>query len=275
MIKNNYHTHVAYCNHAVGNVEDYVKKAIEYGFNEIGITDHAPILESFMTKEEYIDNWCQQNMKEDTVPIYLNDIEEARKTFGNQIHILSGFESEYIEQYYDFYKNLKDKVDYLNLGIHYFKMGDKIYNSYAEVDYISLEGYVRAAILGMESGLFNTLVHPDLFMYAYKNVDGKREFDSYCALATKRICESAIKNNVYLEVNANGLKNSMVYANKKEWLYPCEEFWKIAREYKDLKVIIGADAHSPDALANQNVETICKFCNDLELNICDKMEINH
>lgn len=275
MIKNNYHTHVAYCNHAVGNVEDYVRKAIELGFQEIGITDHAPILEEFMSSEEYKVNWCEQNMKIDTVPIYLKDIEEARRRYGRHIRILSGFESEFLPSELSFYASLRKKVDYLNLGVHYYRLNNRIYNSYSEVDYRSLEGYVQTAISGMESGLFNTLVHPDLFMFAYRDKHGNRCFDEYCADAARRICEAAVLNRVYVEVNANGLKNSVLFGNSKDWLYPVKAFWEIAREYSDLRIIIGADAHDPNHLANENVEAVCRFCEDLNLHIQERMEILH
>ena len=274
MIKSNYHTHALYCNHAEGYVKDYVKKAVDLNFFEIGITDHAPILESFMSKDEYENNWCYQNMKLETLPIYFKDIDEAKILYGDKISILTGFETEYLEEQIDFYRNLRSMVDYLNLGIHYFRYNGKVYNSYSEVNYKTLDGYVNACINGMESGLFNTLVHPDLFMFDYKNINGERKFDEYAIEASKKIIASAIKNNIYLEVNANGLKNSKIWGNG-DWLYPYKDFWLIARNYTELKILIGADAHSPDALANQNVKDVCDFCDELGLKICEKMVINH
>ena len=115
MFKANYHTHVKYCNHAVGDVKDYIEAAINFGLEEIGMTDHAPILESFMSEKDYDRIHGFENMKMPTVDIYLNDIEEARKNYGDKIKILSGFESEYIEGHLDFYKDLRKRVDYLNL----------------------------------------------------------------------------------------------------------------------------------------------------------------
>ena len=54
MLKANYHTHTKLCNHAVGMPEDYIKKAIELGFDELGMSDHAPVPREFMSEEEYI-----------------------------------------------------------------------------------------------------------------------------------------------------------------------------------------------------------------------------
>lgn len=275
MIKNNYHTHMRYCNHAQGEVEDYILKAIELGFDEIGMTDHAPILESFMTKEEYDSNWCEQNMKLDIMEKYLDDLDYCKKKYGNKIKILSGFETEFLPDQIEFYKFLRGKVDYLNLGVHYYKYNGKVLNSYDDIDYITLRGYVDACIDGMKTGLFNTLVHPDLFMFNYKNVNGERKFDAQAIAATRQIIEAAIKYNVYLEVNANGINNSIKYGSGNDWLYPYLDFWKIANEYKDLKIIIGADAHKPEAMANEHVQIACDFCIENNINILEKMEINH
>ena len=38
----NYHTHMYLCRHATGTSEDYILKAIEEGYSEIGISDHGP-----------------------------------------------------------------------------------------------------------------------------------------------------------------------------------------------------------------------------------------
>lgn len=40
MNKTNFHTHNYRCEHAIGNVEDYVKVAIKEGYTELGISDH-------------------------------------------------------------------------------------------------------------------------------------------------------------------------------------------------------------------------------------------
>lgn len=269
MIKNNYHTHVSYCNHAIGEVEDYVKKAISLGFDEIGITDHAPIPENFMNKTDYEHNWCSENMKVETIDKYLNDIKECQNKYSDKIKILSGFESEFLPKELEFYKFLRSKVDYLNLGIHYFEYNNKIYNTYSDVDEYSLDGYVKTCILAMESGLFNTLVHPDLFMYNYP------KFDDKCILATKAIITSAIKNNVYLEINAGGVRHSRKNKVFDRFLYPNIDFWKICKNYPELKIIIGADSHKPSELGSDEIQEVCRFAEELGLNVLQRMEILH
>ena len=276
MLKNNYHTHMRYCNHAIGDVIDYVKEAVDLKMTELGMTDHAPILESFMTKEEYDHNMCYENMKLDMIDSYLAQIEESRKLYGNKIKIYSGFESEFIPKEIEFYKNLRKRVDYLNLGIHFYPDIDgKIIDSYEGINYKNVIQYANIAIKGMETGLFNVLVHPDLFMYAYKNIEGKREFDEFAEKASILIIESAIKNNVYVEINCNNLRNYDKLDQYETFRYPYYKFWEIAKNYKDLKIIIGADAHDPKNLSGAHIEDVIEFAKKLGLNVLEKMEINH
>lgn len=275
---NNYHTHTKYCNHAEGTVEDYVKSAIECGIGELGMSDHAPIPRDFMSEEEYLVNCCDENMSNEIAIKYINEIEECKEKYKDQIKIYSGFETEFVLNHLDFYQDLRNKVDYLNVGIHFFSLGDKIIDTYHDVNYKNVDYYLYSCIEAMKSGLFNTLVHPDLFMYNYYSANGKyRDFDADARRVTKAICEAAIKYNVYLEVNANGIRNSIRkgYTNESEWLYPCVEFWKVAKEYKELKIIIGADAHSPKFFFSEYIELAKDFCKRLNLNILEKMEINH
>ena len=274
MFKANYHTHVKYCNHAVGDVKDYIEAAIGFGLEEIGMTDHAPILESFMSEKDYKRIYAYENMKMPTVDIYLNDIEEARKCYGDKIKILSGFESEYIDGHLEFYKDLRKRVDYLNLGVHYYVHDGILYDTYSEVDYKNLEYYVETVKKALDTNLFNVLVHPDLFMFSYKDENGNKTFDEHCIKATKEILEYCIKKNVYVEINANGLKRADLY-DRSTWVYPYVKFWEIAKNYKDLKVLIGSDAHNPEHIYNQRVKEAIRFADDLKIKVEQYMIINH
>lgn len=274
MLKANYHTHTKLCNHAEGMPEDYIKKAIELGFLEIGMSDHGPVPEEFMSKEEYLNNWIQRNMKlSEYYEIYLPSLDEAINKYGDKIKIYKGLEVEYISGHEEYYIGLKANLDYLNLGIHYFLSNGIEKNSYDDVNYKTIYDYLNIATKGMDTKIYNCLVHPDLFYFDYKNEEGKQVFDKHCEYVTREICKSAIKNNVYLEINANGPANSRKYGHKNEWLYPRKEFWQIASEYKDLKIIIGSDAHLINNLYNEDVKKIEEFAKTLNLRIEPFMKI--
>ena len=274
MLKANYHTHTKLCNHAVGMPEDYILKAIELGFKEIGISDHGHVPSSFMSEEEYKNNWLERLMSlEDYYDIYLPSLDEAIKKYGDKIKIYKGLEVEYIEGHEEYYIGLKANLDYLNLGIHFFESNGHFLNSYDDVNYKTIYDYANVAIKGIKSGLYKTLVHPDLFFFNYKDENGCHTFDKHCEKVSKMIIEEAIKNDVYLEINANGPSNSRRFGDSSDWLYPRKEFWKIASSYKDLKILIGADAHNPNNLYNDDVKAVIKFAKDLGLKVQDFMEI--
>ncbi len=269
----NYHTHNRLCNHAVGTCKDYVLEAIKLGYQEIGLTDHDPIREEFMSKEDYEDNWCFRNMKEDEFyNIYLKEIEYVKENYSDKISIKSGLECEYLDGKDDFYKELKSHLDYLNLGQHFFlDRNNKLVNSYHGIDYTNVIDYANAVVRALNTGLFKILVHPDLFMFDYRNIDGKREFDAAAVKASKIILDACEKLGIYAEVNVNGLANSRKY-NSEKWLYPFDAFWRIAKDYKYLKIIIGIDAHDPKSLESQDIDDVIKFTKDLGLNVLDKVE---
>lgn len=52
-IKANYHTHIFLCKHAIGDVEDYVKKAIGLQYHTIAITDHGTSAKIFTKKIKF------------------------------------------------------------------------------------------------------------------------------------------------------------------------------------------------------------------------------
>ncbi len=43
-MKIDYHTHHARCGHAIGNLEEYVQQGIRLGLDQLGLSDHMPLL---------------------------------------------------------------------------------------------------------------------------------------------------------------------------------------------------------------------------------------
>lgn len=272
MLKCNYHTHMKYCNHAEGMVIDYVKKAISLGFLELGMSDHAPVLKSFMSEKEYQENWCYDTMRMDQVEDYLNQINECKEKFKN-IKIYSGFETEYLKEQHDFYLSLRKKVDYFNLGIHFLRdKNGNVLNCYKDLNYSNVEEYLNTLEEALKTKMYTTFVHPDMFMYGYKDKDGLERFDEKCEYITREIAKLAMKYDVYLEVNTNGLKYCKDKKDRSTWKYPYPRFWEIIKEYP-VKILIGADAHTIDSLCNENVEFVLDFVKEMGLKIEEKMVI--
>lgn len=272
-LKYNYHTHTKLCNHATGDVEDYVKKAIELQMIELGMSDHNPIPSYFMGEDKFLQNKCPRNMTlKEFETVYLTQLEEVKRKYQKDIKIYSGLECEFFPAYLEYYQYLKSKVDYLNLGIHFFPYKGSIVNSFFEMNYQNISGYAEIAVAAMKTGLYKIFAHPDVFMAGYRSIQGENEFDEAARLASIQIIEAAILYNVYLEINVNGPHNQEKYGTKG-WPYPHEDFWTLAANYPELKIVIGMDAHSPEFLDNEDVLLVLDFIARHQLKILEKVEI--
>lgn len=260
MLKTNYHTHCYLCGHAEGLPSDYIKKAIELGFSEIGISDHAPLLPA----------WTIRMNKDKMENIYFKDIDEAINKYKDKIKIYKALEIEYYQEYDEYYKDLLTKVDYLILGQHALKLENTYFDIYKVVTKDLVYKYAEEVIAALNTGYFKILAHPELFIFRYPD-----RWDDEMDEISRKIIEAAIKNDVYLEINVNGARRGKVKSKEgiDTWQYPHLDFWKLVSEYKDAKIIINADCHKIDYLYDQVTEEVYEFAKKLNLNVSERIEL--
>lgn len=238
-MKTNYHTHTYRCNHAKGRDEEYVLAAIENGYTVLGFSDHTP--------------WPYRNqdfiprirMRLEEFQDYLESIHFLKEKYKDQIEIVVGVEAEYFKEYMGWLEKQLNQgvIDYAIFGNHYGQSdeytgrGDYFGNCLHTKE--GLELYCDTMIQGIETGLFHYIAHPDLFC----RTDGS--FDAHCKDISKKICQKAKEYNCLLELNVSGFTFAQHHGTPG---YPHPEFWKIAKEVGN-RVILGMDAHSPQALA--------------------------
>ncbi|HRT69052.1 MAG TPA: PHP domain-containing protein [Bacilli bacterium] len=257
MTKANYHTHTYLCGHAEGLPIDYVQKAIELGLEHIGISDHGYLK----------DKWVDRMNLEEYHNIYLPSIQEAKEKYGDKIEIFTGLELEYLDGYDSLYQKYYRENDYLILGQHIVEVDGIEYDLYKPMNDSLIIAYKEAVIKGMESGYFKILAHPDLYMLRY------REWNDLTEKIAIEIIESAIKNDVYLEINGNGTRRAATFTKDLEltWLYPRVEFWRIVSRYQEAKVIVGDDAHYFAHLHDLAVTNAILFAKKMGITIYDKI----
>lgn len=251
-IKSNYHTHTFLCKHAIGDVEDYVKRAIDLGYHTIAITDHGPF-PKFLQKRLHSRRMSFEQYEE----IYLDHLNRAKKEHSNEIRILTGLEIEYMNELKLYYNRFLSQLDFLILGQHYIKIGDEYVSVFEHMlSDEEIEIYTKTVVEGMNSKQFKILAHPEIFSWDII------EWNEKCQEAAKRIIASSIQNDVILEINVNGVRNS-IYQGKEitennrivNCPYPRKEFWKLAGEM-NAKVMINDDAHSPNRICDEYTELV-------------------
>ncbi|KAI1854107.1 hypothetical protein JX265_003570 [Neoarthrinium moseri] len=109
--------------HAVDQLEDIVKQAISKGFTTMGLTEHMP---RYSREDLYPEEW--DNPEESLAALvprheaYLVEAQRLQKAYASQIHILIGFEGEWIRsEYGDLITSLASHpcIDYFMGSIHH------------------------------------------------------------------------------------------------------------------------------------------------------------
>lgn len=276
---NNYHIHSKYCKHADGELFEYLDSAIKGNLKEIGISDHMPLSKKLLKSfSRFIEKsgslYSRMDMNE--IQKYLSEIDVLKR--NDKVKVFSGFECEYNSFDLDYLEYLKSLVDYLNLGVHYVYKDKLLYDfmnnlvtdgeNSRNVQLSDIEIYTENCVKAINSGLFNVLVHPDVFM---KNFDNDI-FDENMKKWSKRIIEAAIENKVFLELNTSDIFKAK--KKNRRIRYPSDSFWKIVSEYKDAKILIGTDAHQPERVYDFQLEFISDFIKKHNLTIVDAIGVS-
>ncbi|ADL53583.1 histidinol-phosphatase HisJ [Clostridium cellulovorans] len=82
----NFHTHCRFCD-GIGEPEEYVKRAIELGFDAIGFSSHSPV--------HFSTSW---NMKWDELKEYVDTINALKEKYKEDIQVYVGIEAEYFSR---------------------------------------------------------------------------------------------------------------------------------------------------------------------------------
>ena len=223
----NYHTHTWRCNHASGVEMEYVENGLRMGLQILGFSDHSP----YIFPGEYYSSF---RMRLEQLDEYAETILALRAHYAGRIDIPLGLELEYYPNLFpQLLPILREKpVDYLLLGQHF--IGDEydgIYNGLTTSDVRILRRYCDQTIDALQTGVFTYAAHPDLLHFCGDPKKYKEEM--------RRICVEARSCGIPLEVNLLGIANGRHYPNPL--------FWELAAE-EGCDVILGRDAHSPDAL---------------------------
>ena len=261
-MKANYHTHTWRCHHADGQDEDYIRAALEAGFEELGFADHSPwpFAGGFVSG---IRMTCDQ------LPDYIGSLHALREKYAGRLSIRLGLESEYFPRYHDHLLRMRDA------GIEYFILGQHYPDSEEDHPYIGglcredsgVMQYAEAVVRGIRTGLYSYVAHADLLMGPRPDGD----FNAACMQATDMICQAAKEQGIPLEYNLLGLVRRI--ARGDQGGYPCPPFWEYARKWH-VPAIIGVDAHAPQELNNPDIwNRAQKTLTDLGYEIIDHLDL--
>lgn len=239
----NYHTHTKWCNHAVGNAEDYIVEAINKGLKTIAITDHVP----------HKDNEDRYRMRYEEFEQFNYDLDEAIDKYSGKIDIIKGFECEHYLYSLKDYERYRAKFGYKIFVLGQHTIGKhKEYDSFNPKDKDTLLMYANESAEAIASGIYTLFAHPDLGLNGYNH----GIFDKYAEKAMRIIYEACEKYDMPVEINANGLRHGADY--------PSIYALKISKDYK-LRYIVNSDCHRPEFLADEYVQKAYDIAKELNI----------
>lgn len=227
--KADYHMHTPLCGHAVGQPEEYVKRAIEIGLEEIGFSDHAPLVTG--PDPRYTMNYEQ-------LPVYLDMMEALKRKYAS-FSIKVALEMDYVPGHE---KKLSQTIaaypyDYIIGSIHMIDRWEfddpdtKVLWENKDVDsvYRDYYGLLRQSAA---SGLFDIMGHVDLVKkFGHRPTgDMTAEIEKTAAVFKEA--------GVTVEINTSGLRKPVTE------IYPSLAALKIYRRHQ-VPITFSSDSHDP------------------------------
>jgi len=241
------HNHTPLCNHAEGEMEEFVQKAIEKKIDIFGFSDHAPM--DFDEKYRMSFNDMQQYEKEAL---------HVKSIYKDDIEILLGYEVDFLENHID-ERVINAKVDYLIGSIHFLdKWGfdnPEFIGEYVGKDIDKIwEEYFFAMKKMVQSGLFNIVGHIDLIK-VFKFLPKKE---------IKLIAQDTIKEikkaDIVVELNSAGYRKPI---NEQ---YPSSDIMELLAEF-DIPITFSSDAHKI-AEIGYRLDELMEFANSYGYTKC-------
>lgn len=246
------HTHHARCGHAVETVEDYIKSAVRYGLQVIGISDHSPF---FASQEDQAKPRIA--MAKSEFPGYIQEVLKLKEAYQDQIEVLLGVEADFLPEHMEIYKKQFGKYpfDYIIGSVHYTRGMRSIFlkenwEGLSEAEFLKeKEAYYSLIQEAAKSKAFDILGH----------IDAIKARCPYFSQVETDIVDKTLKMiadcDTVIEVNTSGKTKDC-----GGW-YPADEILERACFY-GVKVTFGSDAHEPERVAD-DWERVRRFLKEI------------
>lgn len=234
------HNHTPLCNHAEGEMYEYIEKAIANNTKYFGFSDHAPM-----------DFDPKYRMSFEQMQTYENDVLKMKKKYKDKIEILLGYEVDYLKGHMD-ERVLHPHVDYLIGSVHFIDDwgfdNPEFIGRYEHEDIdVIWQKYFDAIEEMANSKLFDIVGHVDLIkVFKFMPKKDINEIAKNALLAIK-------KADMVLEVNMAGYRKPIAEA------YPSLSLLQEAYNL-DIPITFGSDAHKPEqvGLFSNEIQTMAK-----------------
>ncbi|MFO7795328.1 MAG: histidinol-phosphatase [Promethearchaeati archaeon] len=241
-----WHTHNYRCNHASGNLEDYIFNASKKNLGIIGLSDHFPAHYSKLDNTLRLKQFAMKNKE---VEDYIREAIKLKQKYRNMIKVKIGFEIGYLygkeDKYIHRLRELNGKIDYIIGSVHTIRLNNKYWgiknddlkyliNKFGANFIYSKYFKIIAAMLLSENFNLDIIGHLDYI----KNGNENSRLNELILKKIEEITPYIKEKGVAVEINTQGLRNGY----KK--LYPCKKVLKLLYD-NAIPIVLSSDAHDP------------------------------
>lgn len=229
--------HTPLCKHSVGLPGEYAEEAAAKGLRGIIVTCHSPMPGGYS---------ANVRMQPDELPTYLEMIDAAAVAWDGEVEVLPGMESDYVPGMEKWLEELHAKADFHHVlgSVHPFVPEfRKRFDNGDPIAYQKL--YFTHLAEAAETGLFDTLAHPDLIKNEYASTWSLELVLPHVLECLDRIAEAGCA----MELNTSGLMKKIPEMNPSPSILA-------EMQRRGIPVVLGADAHRPGRVADQFPEAL-------------------
>lgn len=221
------HMHTPLCKHSQGTIDDYASVAEKRGLKGIIITCHNP----------GPDGWSANvRMGMAQFEEYVDMVQQAQQAWQGRVDIRLGLECDFMPGLESWLEPFLAQayLSYVLGSVHpqlpYYK------EAHFHGDILQFQKmYFQHQAAAAESGMFNTLAHPDLVKNVFPD-----EWDVTAVLdEVRRSLDRIAKTDVAMELNTSGLNKEIKEMNPSPLIL--EEMSR-----RNIPVVLGSDSHSPN-----------------------------
>jgi histidinol-phosphatase (PHP family) len=231
------HCHTPLCNHAVGQPTEYAAAAHARNLAGLIVTCHCPLPDGIS---------APVRMRPDEFDHYADLVARTRDEWAGRLDVRLGLESDYYPGVEPWLEKLhaRHQLHHVLGSVHYHVPEYRdTYDRGSVYDYQQI--YYDHLAASAETGLYDTLAHPDLI----KNEDPDEWEFARIRPFIERALDRIAATGVAMELNTSGLGKSLPEMN------PSLSQLTLARE-RGIPVVLGADAHRPARVADDYAEAL-------------------
>ncbi len=220
------HMHTPLCKHAVGLPGEYAAVAEKKNLKGIIVTCHAPMPDGFGSGHR---------MAPGQFDAYKAMVARATEEWRGRVDVRLGLESEYVPEYLGYIEKLHGRAEFHHVlgSVHYHIQ--EYLDAYFKGHWLDFQRtYFRHLAEAAETGLYDTLSHPDLV----KNMNPDEWNLPRLMDDIRRALDRIARAGTAMELNTSGVNKTIREMN------PGLEILREMR-LRNIPVVIGADAHNP------------------------------